>query len=116
PHLREERAALEGKLTEVQKRSETISAQIPPEQDRVARSEKIIRQLEELQSTWDRVVGNRAQQKANAERLENVRKLHETAVARVAELQQELARSKWERDGYEIERTRIEAQLRVFEA
>jgi hypothetical protein len=116
PRLRAERAMLDGKVAEVQQRSDSIAAQIPPEQDRVVKSEKVIRQLEELQSTWDMLVGNRAQQRANAERLKHLQALHAAAVARVAELQQELARTKWERDGYEIERTRIDAQLRIVEA
>lgn len=116
PRLRAERATLDRKLAEVQQRSDAVAAQIPPEQDRIAKSEKIIRQLEELQSTWDMLVGNRAQQRANAERLKHLQTLHATAVARVAELQQEVARTKWERDGYEIERTRVDAQLRIVEA
>lgn len=116
PRLRAERATLDQKLAAVQQRSDTIAAQIPAEQDRVTKSEKVIRQLEELQSTWDMLVGNRAQQRANAERLEHIRKLRAAAVARVAEFQQEVTRTKWERDGYEIERSRVDGQLRIVEA
>jgi hypothetical protein len=114
--LREQRAALDGKVTEAQQLIESLSVQIPPEQSRVSQSEKIIRQLEELQSTWDRLVGNRVQQRANDEQLKKMRTVNSTAVARVAELQQQIARARWDLDNYEIERTRIDSQLRVEES
>src|SRR5687768_6833292 len=66
--LREQRAALESKIDEAGQRIGSFSALIPPEQEKVVQTEKIIRQLEELQSTWDRFIGNRAQQRANNER------------------------------------------------
>jgi hypothetical protein len=107
---------LDEKIKAAEQRAETIAAEIPPEQQRVAESEKIIRQLEELQTTWNLVSRNRAQQRANAERLRDLRTTNETAVARLAELQQQVARAKWERESYEIERTRIGSTLRMEEA
>ena len=103
-------------MIEAEKRIESLSPQIAPEEQKVAQTEKIIRQLEELQSTWDLVSPNRAQQRANRERLESMQALHATTVAKVAELQNEIARAKWERDTHEIERARIDSQLRVTEA
>lgn len=111
--LREQRAEFDAKFKETEQRVETIAVQIPPEQEKVVQSEKTIRQLEELQGTWDRLVGNRAQQRANAERIASLRKLNAASIARVAELQQQLARARWERDNHEIERTRIDSQLRA---
>ena len=103
-------------MVEAEQRIETLSPQLPPEQQKVAQTEKIIRQLEALQSTWDLVSSNRAQQRANSDRLDSMRSLNATTVARVAEMQQEIARAKWERDTDEIERDRIDSQLRVAEA
>ena len=114
--LRGERSVLNAKIAEAEERIPPIAAEILPEQDKVAQSEESIRQLEDLQSTWDRLVGNRAQQRANAERLEKMRATHATAISRVAELQQQVARAKWERDNDESERTRIDSQLRVAES
>jgi hypothetical protein len=114
--LRSEDAAIETKLVDVQDRTESIRSQIPAQQERVARAEKIIGQLEGLQSTWDMLVGNRAQQRANAERMKQMQALHADAVAQVADLQQQLARANWERENLEIERTRIGSQLRIEEA
>lgn len=114
--LRNQLVALDEKIKAAEQRVEAIAAQIPPEQERVAQSEKIIRQLEELQTTWNLVAGNRAQQRANAERLRNLRTTNETAVAKVADLQQQVAQANWERESHEIERTRIGSTLRVEEA
>ena len=114
--LRGERSALDARIAEVQQQVAATEPLIPVEQDRVAGAEKVIRQLEQLQSTWDMVIGNRAQQKANAERLERVKGLHAAAVARVAELQQQQAQAQRTKEGYEIERTKVDAQLRMEEA
>ena len=114
--LRDQLATLEKKIQAADQRVETLALQVPPEQQRVAQSEKIIRQLEELQTTWNLVVGNRAQQRANAERLRNLRTTNETAVARLAELQQQVAQAKWELESHEIERSRIHSTLRLEDA
>ena len=111
--LREQRAEFDAKLSEAEERIETVAVQIPPEQEKVAQSEKTIRQLEELQGTWDRLVGSRAQQRANAERIAGLRKLNAISIARVAELQQQVARARWERANHEIERTRLDSLLRA---
>ena len=114
--LRDQLATLEKKIQAADQRVETLAFQVPPEQQRVAQSEKIIRQLQELQTTWNLVVGNRAQQRANAERLRNLRTTNETAVARLAELQQQVAQAKWELESHEIERSRIHSTLRLEDA
>ena len=111
--LRQERAELEAKITQAAHEIGRLEPLIPPEQEKVVGAEKVIRQLEQLQSTWDLVVGNRAQQKANAERLERMRSLHSTSVVRVAEFQQQLADARRTLEGISIERTRVDAQLRV---
>lgn len=116
PQLRTELAALDTKLTEVEARIEQLQVDIPPEQERVLRSEKVIAQLEQLKSTWDWLVGNREQQRANAKRIEDMQAFHAKAAARVAELQQELRRMRWERDGHVMERDAVAKRLREEEA
>jgi len=114
--LRSKRTVLDAKLVEVEKRSVALATAIPYEENRVSQTEKVIRQLSELQSTWNLLTGNRAQQKANAERLEQMQASHAASVARVAELQQNLSSAQSERETHEIERERIEAELRVIQA
>jgi hypothetical protein len=114
--LREQRESLVSKIQEAEQRIASFSELIPPEEEKVLKTEELIRQLEKTQSTWDMFIRHRAQQRANNERLADLRALNATTIAKVAELQQQLARAKWDRDNHEIERTRIESQLRVIEA
>ena len=114
--LREQIEALDSKIAEAEQRVVTVSALVPAEQEKVVKTENIIRQLEATQSTWDLFIGNRAQQRANNERLASMRTLNASTVAKVADLQQQVARAKWDRDMHQIERMRIESQLRVLEA
>ena len=114
--LREQIEALDSKIGEAEQRVVTVSALIPAEQEKVLKTENIIRQLEATQSTWDLFIGNRAQQRANNERLASMRTLNASTVAKVADLQQQVARAKWDRDMHQIERTRLESQLRVLDS
>lgn len=114
--LRAKRTVLDAKLVDVEKRSVALATAIPYEENRVVQTEKNIRQLSELQSTWSLLTGNRAQQKANAERIEQMQASHAASVARIAELQQDLSSAQSEREKHEIERERIEAELRVIQA
>jgi hypothetical protein len=114
--LREQRESLVSKIEAAEQRIASVSVLIPPEEEKVVKTEELIRQLEKTQSTWDMFIRHRAQQRANNERLASLRALNATTIAKVAELQQQLARARWERDNHEIERTRIESQLRVIDA
>jgi hypothetical protein len=110
-----ERAQVLGGLDDVRARLGRIQGQIPLEQERVRQADKIIGELSHLASTWDRLVGNPEQQKANHEQLTHVTQLRADAAERVAALQQESRQTSWERDGLEITRASVDARLRAVE-
>ncbi len=107
-----ERTKTKAALDDVHKRMDRISAEITAEQDRAKQTDKVIAQLKELESTWDRLVGNPEQQKANAEQIERLSALRATLTAKTQSLQQEFTRSTWERDGLEIALGKLEARLK----
>lgn len=103
-------------LDDIHARLKRIQAEIPVEQERIRQADKIIGELNHLASTWDRLVGNPEQQRANAEQLAHLTTLRRDAAARVTALQQESTRTTWEGDGLEITRASVEARLQVVEA
>src|SRR6266498_809983 len=100
--LKAERVVVADNLAKTQVRLEQLAKDVATEQDRETRSAKIVADLEQLESTWSWFGGNRAQAKANSERLAHMKEFHATASARVLALRQEVARTTWERDGHEI--------------
>ena len=57
-----ERAKYQAALTDVRHRLETLSAEIAADHEKLRQADKVIAGLKELESTWDRYVGNREQQ------------------------------------------------------
>ena len=110
-----ERAQTKAALDDVHKRMDRISAEITAEQERGKQADKVIAQLRDLESTWDKLVGNREQQKANAEQIERLSTLRTTITAKAQTLQQDFTRTTWERDGLEIALGKLDTQLKVAE-
>ena len=110
-----ERAKVQSALDDVRLRQNTTSAAIAAEQDRIRQTDKVLAQLGELDSTWDRLTGD-PQQKANRERREKLERARTDSAARVAALQADLTRIGWERDGLEIALGKLDTQLRTIEA
>jgi hypothetical protein len=102
-------------LDNVHSRQKQIQVEIPAEAERIRQADKIITELNQLASTWDRYVGNPEQQKANAEQLTHMTKLRDDAAVRLVGLQQESKRTGWERDGLEISRTSLDARFQVVD-
>ena len=111
-----ERAKVKEAMADVHKRMDRIAAEITAEQDRGKQADKVLAQLRELESTWDRLVGNREQQKSNAEQLAKMTALRLEITAKVQSLQQEFTRTTWERDGLEIALGKLDARLQAAEA
>ena len=111
-----ERAHAKEALADVNRRMDRISAEISAEQDRAKQADKVLAQLRDLESTWDRWVGNPAQQKTNAERIESVTVLRQSLTAKVATLQKEFTRTTWERDGLEVALGKFDAQIQAIDA
>jgi hypothetical protein len=106
-----ERANVKSALEDVHKRMDRISVEITAEQERGKQADKIIANLRDLESTWDKLTGNTEQQKANAERIEHLAKLRIEVTAKVAALQQQFTRTTWERDGLEIALGKLDLKL-----
>ena len=108
-----QRAILDEKIAGARQKIEQLEVELPPEQERALRSEKLIGELKGLTSTWSWFGGNREQQRLNRERLAKVESMHVEAVAKASTLQQELQRLRWEAERLEAERTKIETLVQA---
>lgn len=109
--LAAQRNQLDQDLAKIRARIAGFPAQIVAEEEKIRQADKIIAQLRELESTWDRLVGNPAQQKANAEQIARMQQLRTESTNKITELRDETKRSKWEQDGLDIEQARVNSQL-----
>lgn len=100
---------------DVQKRMDRIAVEISAEQQRAAQADKVLAQLKELESTWDRLTRD-AQQKANDERVTSVTALRQTITTRVAKLQDDFKRATWERDGLDVALGKLDARVEEVKA
>ena len=109
------RQEIQNAMQDVRKRRDEVSAEIEAEGARAQQADKVIVTLHDLESTWDRFIGNPAQQKANAEQITRMEEMRAMAQAKQAGLKQELTRLIWERDGLELSLGKIDRQLAVAE-
>jgi hypothetical protein len=114
--LNGKRAEFRAARDDVQKRMDRISAEISAEQARAKLADSAMGKLHELESTWDKYVGNPAQQKANAEQLGKLTETRRQITDRIAALQRDFTRATWERDGLEVALGRIDTQIAAAEA
>lgn len=114
--LNGERTHVREALVDVDHRLEKQLQSIAAEKERAAQAEKIIVKLEDLESTWDKLIGNPEQQAANAAQIERMQQLRGDALAKVEELQREYTRTTWARDGLEVALGRLDAQIVKVEA
>ena len=63
-----------------------FQSELPVQESRAKQADTIILQLHGMESWWDRLAGNRAQQKANAEQVVRLKDIKEAATGRSAEL------------------------------
>jgi hypothetical protein len=110
-----ERTKVKAAMTDVNQRMDRLSVEIATEQDRAKRADKIIADLKELESMWDKYVGNPAQQKANAEQMERMTTVRQAATEKITKLKQDFTRTTWERDGLEIALGKLDARLQTIQ-
>jgi hypothetical protein len=110
------RTEVRAALGDVHTRMDRISAEITAEQERAKMADGAIAKLKDLESTWERLVGNSEQQKANAEQIEKMSSLRATLTTRITQLQRDFTRATWERDGLEIALGKLDAQMATVEA
>jgi septal ring factor EnvC (AmiA/AmiB activator) len=113
--LTAQRNQLDNELSAVRARLAAIPARIAVEEEKIRQADKVIAQLKDLESTWDRLIGNPAQQKANAEQIARMQQLRTESTAKVSDLRDETKRTKWEQDGLDIDRAKVAAQLAATE-
>jgi hypothetical protein len=114
--LNGERAKVQAALGDVQARLARIGAEIAAERAKAEQAGKVVEQLKALESTWDRLLGNPEQQRANAEQRARMESRQAAATARAETLQTEFTRTTWERDGLEIALGKKEAELEAARA
>lgn len=110
---REQLAALRADL---EKRLTDFKTAVEVQQHRVQQAQKILGVLRELQSWWDRLFGDAAQQKANAEQIARMEELQKDSTTKIVELQRLITRTLWEKDGLEITMNRLSSEIRTMEA
>lgn len=114
--LNGKRGEIREALDDVVHRMDRLGGQIAAEQDRLKLAEGAIAKLKELESTWDRFVGNPEQQKANATQIEKLNTQRAAITAKIAELKLTQTRAGWERDGLEIALGKLDVQMAEVEA
>lgn len=111
--LTDERDQLEAVRQEIEARIAVLQADIASQEERVQRAAKVIATLRELESWWDRLIGNPEQQKANAEQIKRMEDLSTTASSQLVELRRTLVQTTWEREGLEIALNRAQQRLQA---
>jgi hypothetical protein len=106
------RAALAGAET----RMAATRVEIAAQQDRAAQAAKVARDLAELNSGLNRLTASFAQVRENDERLARMKQMSADSLVRVADLQENLQRTQWEKDGLEIALARARRQRTAAEA
>jgi uncharacterized protein (AIM24 family) len=108
-----ERSKVRAAMADVELRMARLSAEMAAEDERGRQADKVLAQLKELESAWDRWVGNPEQQKTNTERAKQVAALRGQITTKRAELQREFTRTTWERDGLAIALGKVEAKYQA---
>lgn len=111
-----EHGRLEQALADTHAELKALSGQIAGEQQRLAQADKVIAGLDALDSTWDRVFGDRTQQTLNEQRLAKVVAERKAIAAHLDQLRDEFTHKTWTRDGLEIALGKEDAKLRAVEA
>jgi len=110
-----ERSNYQAALNDVHHRLDRMTADIAAEKERMRQADKVMAQLKDLDSTWNRITGD-AQQKANRERLAKLEQANAASAARIATLENDYQRTTWEKDGLEIALGKVDTQLRTLES
>lgn len=110
-----ERRQIREAMADVEERLDEFTVMMEAEQDRIRRAEKVIATLTELESTWDRLIGNPEQQRANAEQKARMMKMRQDSQTRLTELQTKFQRTVWEKEGLQIALGRLESNIKAVE-
>lgn len=110
-----ERAQIREALGEVNHRLELRVAEIAVEEGRLAQAGSVIDRLKALESTWDRLIANTEQQKANSEQMARMEALRAESRGKLEVLRREFQRTTWEKNGLELALGKLEVHLQEVE-
>ncbi len=110
-----ETTKLKAALSDVEARMAAARVEISAQQERAAQAAKVARDLESLSGGLNRLTTDSAQLKENDERLARMKQMEADSLQRVAQLQDGLKRTQWEKDGLEIALGRMQVQLKSVE-
>lgn len=114
--LNRDREQAQAELADLGRHIAEMQADLAQQQVRAQEAGRAITGLRDLQSTWERLFGNREQQRAYAEQLERMEQAKHDAEVREVDLQQALVRAQWQKDGLEIELGRLDRRIHEAEA
>lgn len=114
--LTNEKEQLQAVRDDLEARILLLQTDIVNQEQRVARAAKVISTLQELESWWDRFIGNPAQQKANAEQVERMAALSKEATTQLVDLRRALVQTTWERDGVAVALERLAGRIEAERA
>lgn len=110
-----ETAKLRAALSDVEARMAAMRVEVTAQQERSAQAAKVANELESLGSGLNRLTTDSAQLRENEERLARMRQMQAESLKKTAELQENLKRTQWEKDGLEIALGRMQLQLKSAE-
>jgi len=113
--LKSDRQRTAADLDDVNKHLAEVQAELAQQQAREQAEEKAIAGVRKLRSWWGSWFGDREQQRVYADRLARDEQLKHDTEAREVALVQELRRSKWEKDGLEIELSQLDRRIHAAE-
>jgi hypothetical protein len=109
--LKNDRQQTAAALADVNKRMAGMQAELARQQVREQADDKAIAGLRKLQSWWDGWFGDREKQRTYADQLARDEQLKHDTEAREVGLGQELRRTRWEKDGLEIELSQLDRRI-----
>jgi hypothetical protein len=98
-------------LGDVNQHLAEVQAELAQQQAREQRADKAIAGVRQLQSWWAGWFGDREQQRVYADQLARDEQLKHETESREIELVQEFRRTKWEKDGIEIELGQLDRRI-----
>jgi len=93
----------------------TLQQEFTADQNRAVRAAAIIENLRSMESGWEKLFGNREQQRINAAQIEKLKKVEQEAVDAASKLRRGLTRSTSEVETRERELQKIGSQLHLVE-
>ncbi|MBI5692718.1 MAG: hypothetical protein HZC55_21785 [Verrucomicrobia bacterium] len=106
-----DREKLQAAKAAVAERVAALQREVEAQKERVERAGKVLAALRELESWWDRLWGNSAQQRANAEQAQRMVSVQKEAQLKLAERQSALALAVAEKFGVEAALHRADQEV-----